>query len=262
MPEPPLAGHVGDKPRVVVTRRAEQAAELGQKLSAAGFQPIFFPTIALEALPAPDLDQALAEIKRFDWLIFSSANAVRFFFHRVEALNLAIELPRTAVVGPATAQALRARQIEPDFMPGSFTGEALAEGLGELTGQRILLPRARIGGSLIVETLQEQGAEVTDIALYDTVTAVPEAAALAELAMGYEAITFTSPSSVHGFLAISGGKPLERAVIACIGPVTAEAAVAALRHMESGLNVMLVPDAYTLDGLVQILGDYFGEKSV
>ena len=254
MPEPPLAAQAGGKPRVVVTRRAEQAAELGEKLSAVGLEPLFLPTIALEALPAPDLDRALAEIERFEWLIFSSANAVRFFFRRVEALNLSLKLPRTAVVGPATARALRAQQIEPDFMPESFTGEALAQGLGELAGQCILLPRARIGGAKIVQTLLEQGAVVTDIALYDTVTAVPEAAALAALALGYEAISFTSPSSVHGFLAIHGGNPLEEAVVACIGPVTAEAAE------ESGLRVTLVPDEYTLDGLVQIISSYFGEK--
>jgi uroporphyrinogen III methyltransferase/synthase len=229
---------------------------LGEKLSAAGFQPLLFPTIALEALPAPDLDQALAEIDKFDWLIFSSANAVRFFFRRLDGVEQSPALPRTAVVGPATARALQKVAIEPDFMPDSFTGEALAQGLGQLAGQHILLPRARIGGSKIVDTLLDQGAQVMDIALYDTVTAVPQATALAELALGYEAITFTSPSSVRGFLRISGGKPFAEAVVACIGPVTAAAAA------ESGLSVTLVPDEYTLDGLVQILSDYFGEKSI
>jgi uroporphyrinogen III methyltransferase/synthase len=241
---------------VVVTRRAEQAAVLGEKFCAAGFQPLLFPTITLEALPAPDLDQALAEIENFDWLIFSSANAVRFFFRRLDGPERSPALPRTAVVGPATARALQAQGIAADFMPDSFTGEALAQGLGQLAGQHILLPRARIGGAKIVESLLGQGAQVTDIALYDTVTAAPEAAALAELARGYEAITFTSPSSVRGFLQISGGKPLAETVVACIGPVTAAAAA------ENGLSVTLVPDEYTLDGLVQILSDYFGEKSI
>lgn len=254
MSEPSFKTPAGGKPRAVVTRRAEQAAVLAEKLSAAGFQPLLFPTIALEALPAPDLDQALAEIENFDWLIFSSANAVRFFFRRLEGEKRSPPLPRTAVVGPATARALQAHGVEPDFMPDSFTGEALAEGLGQLAGERILLPRARIGGSKIVELLLDQGAQVTDIALYDTVTAVPEAAALAELALGYEAISFTSPSSVRGFLQITGGKPLEEAVVACIGPVTAAAAA------ESGISETLVPDEYTLDGLVQILSDYFGAR--
>ena len=107
-----------------------------------------------------------------------------------------------------------------------------------------------------MEKLCRQGAQVRDIALYDTVTSVPDEDALAVLGRGYEAISFTSPSSVRGFLEISGGQPLETAVIACIGPVTADAAV------ENGLAVTLVPDEYTLDGLVQTLSDCFGEKKL
>jgi uroporphyrinogen III methyltransferase/synthase len=160
------------------------------------------------------------------------------------------------VVGPATARELEKAGIAADFMPDRFTGEALAEGLGDLSGQRVLLPRARIGGAPIVEKLRSQGAEVEDIELYDTVTAVPDAQALQELGRGYEAISFASPSSVRGFLEICGGPVNNTAVVACIGPVTAEAAA------KQGLTVTLVPDEYTLDGLVQVLSDYFGEKRV
>ncbi len=254
MPEPPDSARAGGKPRVVVTRRAEQAAVLGEKLKDAGMQPLYFPTIALQALPAPELDSALAQIDRFDWLLFSSANAVHFFFRRLGNLNLVPQLPRMAVVGPATARKLGKYGFEPDFMPEVFTGEALAAGLGDLSGQHILLPRARIGGPQIVEELRRHGAVVSDIALYDTVTAVPDAAALALLAKGFEAITFTSPSSVHGFLELSGDKPPVQAVVVCIGPVTAKVAV------DNGLTVTLVAREYTLDGLVQILSDYFGEE--
>lgn len=242
-----------ESPRVVVTRRAEQVALFGDKLRAAGFYPVVFPTIQLQALPALDLDRALAQIERFDWLLFSSANGVRFFFRRLSELKLSPRLPRTAVVGSATARELVEYDIQPDFMPDSFTGEALAAGLGDLNGQHILLPRARLGRPQIVTRLRSQGAQITDIPLYDTVTAVPDPAALDELALGYEVITFASPSSVHGFLEISG-KPLSSAVVACIGPVTAEAAV------DCGLPVPLMPDEYTLDGLVQLLTCYFGER--
>jgi uroporphyrinogen-III synthase len=242
-----------ESPRVVVTRRVEQVALFGDKLCAADFHPVIFPTIQLQALPAPDLDRALAQIERFDWLLFSSANAVSFFFRRLHALKLSPRLPRTAVVGSATARKLAAYNIQPDFMPDSFTGEAMAAGLGNLNGQNILLPRARLGRPQIVARLRSQGAQITDIPLYDTVTAVPDPAALEELALGYEAITFASPSSVHGFLEIRG-KPISSAVVACIGPVTAEAAV------ECGLPVPLMPDEYTLDGLVQLLTHYFGER--
>jgi uroporphyrinogen-III synthase len=245
-----------ESPRVVVTRRAEQAALFGDKLRAAGFRPVSFPTIQLQSVSAPALDDALAQIERFDWLLFSSANAVHFFFRRLDELNVSPRLPRTAVVGSATARKLAEYHIQPDFMPDTFTGEAMAAGLGNLNGQNILLPRTRLGRPEIVVRLRSQGAHVTDVALYDTVTAVPDPTALEELALGYEAITFASPSSVHGFVEISGDKPISSAVVACIGPVTAEAAV------ECGLPVTLVADEYTLDGIVQALIRYFGKEPV
>ncbi len=249
------ASQPAGEPRVVVTRRREQAAEFSDKLRAAGLCPVILPTIQLQAMPAPELERALAQIEEIDWILFSSGNAVRFFFNYLERHNLSPRLPRTAVVGSATARKLAAYGIEADFMPETFTGEALAAGLGDLAGQNILLPRARIGSAQIVDSLRSQGAQVTDISLYDTVTAVPDPAALEELALGYEAITFASPSSVQGFLEICG-RPLDTAVIACIGPVTAEAAAAC------GLTVDLVADEYTLDGLVQALTHYFGETKI
>ena len=242
-----------ESPRVVVTRRAEQANLFGNKLRAAGFSPVSFPTIKLQAVSTPPLDDALAHVERFDWLLFSSANAVHFFFRRLDELNLSPRLPRTAVVGSATAQTAAEYHIQPDFMPDSFTGEGMAAGLGDLSGQNILLPRARLGRPQIVARLRSQGAHVTDVPLYDTVTAVPDPAALEELALGYEAITFASPSSVHGFLEISG-KPINSAVVVCIGPITAEAAA------ECGLPVTLTADEYTLDGIVQALIRYFGKE--
>jgi uroporphyrinogen III methyltransferase/synthase len=255
MSELALEDGMGARPRVVVTRGVEQAAVLGEKLLAAGMAPVYLPTIRLQALPAPELNRALADMGRFDWLLFSSVNGVRFFFRRLAELEISPRLPRTAVVGPATAREVAAHDVPVDFMPQHFTGEALAAGLGDLSGQHILLPRARIGGAAMVERLQSQGAQVQDIALYDTVTAAPDEAARRELDRGYEAISFASPSSVRGFLEICGGQGDTAAVVACIGPVTAEAA------SELGFKVTLVPDAYTLDGLVQVLSEYFGEKN-
>ena len=141
-------------------------------------------------------------------------------------------------------------------MPESFTGEALAAGLGDLRGQKVLLPRARLGRPEIVTVLQEQGAEVTEIALYDTVTAVPTQSALETLAQGYEAITFASPSSVHGFLAIGGVTLGPMGVVACIGPVTAQAAE------DAGLTVTMMPQEYTAEGLVSCLVRYFERETI
>ena len=240
-----------DSPRVVVTRRGEQAAPFCDQLRGAGLTPILFPTIQLEALPARELDAALRDLERYAWLIFSSSNAVDYFFRRVKALGQAVRLPKTAVVGPATARRLEQEKIQPDFMPDSFTGEALAAGLGDLRGQEVLLPRARLGRPEIVAALQSQRAVVTEIALYDTVTAVPAQSALENLAQGYEAITFTSPSSVRGFLEICGAYHDPSSVVACIGPVTAKAA------WDAGLVDTIVPEEYSAEGLVDCLTQYF-----
>lgn len=248
--------------RIVVTRRAEQAAGLGDQLRGVGLTPVIFPTIQLTALPTEALDVALAELSGFDWLIFTSVNAIDFFFRRADELNgvdglRSTNRPSIAVVGKATARALVERGLQPDFMPTVFTGAALAAELSDLTGQRILLPRARAGGRAIIDSLSARGALVTDIALYDTMTATPTAGALRVLAQGFEAITFASPSSVRGFLEIVNHPDrqlaplIDAAIIACIGPVTAQAA------REHGLTVTLTPDEYTLEALVQSLARYF-----
>lgn len=241
-----------ERPRVVVTRRAEQAAELAGKLRSAGLEPVLFPTVALRPLASSLLDDVLTGLDLFDWLIFTSGNGVDFFFRRVEALGLNLKLPPTAVVGPATARHLAKFKVSPDFMPQEYTGTALAAGLGNLTGKRVLLPRARLGGLDIVQQLWQQGADVFDVPLYDTVTAAADPAARENLQRGYEAVTFTSPSAVRSFLELVG-PPLETAVIACIGPVTAQAAEAA--H----LPVAIIPTAYTLDELVASLAAFFAE---
>ena len=242
--------------RIVVTRSPKQAPAFCDRLARLGAEPIAFPTIQFLPLPAEPLDHALRQLDRYDWLIFTSANAVQFFFARVEELGLAPTLPRIAAVGPATAARVAARGLAVDFMPDEFVGEELVLGLGALVGQRLLLPRARIGRPKIVEMLRRQGAQVDDVPLYDTVTANPDPAALAALAQGIDAITFTSPSSVRNFLKIleeagSGRSILNGTVVACIGPITAATA------RENGLAVTIVPDNYTIEGLIQALTGFF-----
>ena len=253
--------------RVLVTRTADQAAAFSQKLRAAGFDPVEFPAIQLQPLPWEPLDAALAELNSFDWLIFTSVNAADFFLHRTDerAVSLACP-PRVAAVGSATAARLAARGIAIDFMPDAFVGTELVLGLGDLTGQKVLLPRAKIGRPEIADLLQAQGAELVEVPLYDTVTAVPSPAALAELDKGVAAITFTSPSSVRNFFKIVTAhaarltRPvaalLDQALIVCIGPVTASAAA------EVGLPNALFPAEYTIEGMVALLKEHRVNKII
>lgn len=148
-------------------------------------------------------------------------------------------------------------------MPEEFVGTELVLGLGDLTNKKVLLPRAKIGRPEITNLLRTKGANLTEVALYDTVTAVPPLTACAELNKGFAAITFTSPSSVRNFYKIMADNPeklamplekmLRHALIVCIGHITAEAAAAA------GLPNALVPDEYTIEGMAQQLKNAFIE---
>lgn len=243
--------------RVVVTRSRAQADAFAHKLAAAGFTPIIFPVIDFVPLPPEPLDAALGCLPQYDWLIFTSVNAVEFFFRRVDERGIRVDGVAVAAVGSATANKLAERGLTTDFMPDEFTGAQLALGLGDLRGKRVLLPRAKQGRPQIVGLLRQQGAEVDDVALYETVTAVPTPAALADLAAGFDAITFTSPSSVRNFIKLTrlhNVSNFAHAVIACIGPVTATEAA------KFNLRVDLVPDEYTIEGLVQVLREHFEIK--
>ncbi len=260
--------------RIVVTRSQEQSQEFADKLAALGAEPIVFPVIQFEPLPADELDAALAKIETYDWILFTSGNAVDFFFQRLEIGDWRLlvpnlqspisNLPKVAASGSATAQKLAELGLEADFIPGEFVGEKLVEGLGDLTGKRVLLPRARIGRPKIAELLREQGAEVDDIALYDTITAVPTPEALAQLAQGFDMLTFTSPSSVRNFLKIVETTDLRgcrlrvgqnlgglKTTVACLGPITRDEA------QKFGLTVHIMPHEYTIDGMIDAIVDYF-----
>ncbi len=255
--------------RIVVTRSPDQAEELCARLEALGAQCIRFPVIDFVPLPAPELDVALTRLNQYTWLIFTSANAVRFFWQRLETNRLPITDHRLpiAAVGSATQQLLAEKGVQVDFVPEEFTGEQLALGLGNVAGRRILLPRARIGRPEIVNLLRERGALVDDIALYETVTAVPTPDVLAELEKGANVLTFTSPSSVRNFLEILGTrpdrfrKPVRSALVAVIGPSTAAEAE------KSGLRVDIMPQEYTIEGLVTAVvehqtSDFFKKSDV
>jgi hydroxymethylbilane synthase len=239
--------------RIVITRSAEQAGPFAERLAALGAEPLLFPVIDF-APSEPELLQAyLSRLDTYSWIVFTSANAVRFFFEIYDALENAPALPKIAAVGQVTGDLLHVRSLEPDYVPDVFTGEALVSGLGDLSGQRVLLPRALAGRPQIVEGLQEQGAAVDDVPLYETVTAVPTVQALAEINRGVDAVTFTSPSSVRNFrklmyaAGIDADALLAQVQTVCIGPSTAA------QLEEFGLTADLVPAVYTIDGMIEAM---------
>lgn len=239
--------------RILITRSAEQAGPFAERLAALGADPLLFPVIAFIPCEPESLRAYLQRLEFYSWIIFTSANAVRFFFEVYDALENRPPLPRIAAVGQITGDLLQVRNLIPDFVPDVFTGEALAAGLGDLTGQRILLPRARAGRPQIVRELVERGGTVDDVPLYETVTAEPTKAALAEINRGVSVITFTSPSGVRNFrkilqeAGIDADALLAEALTVCIGPSTAE------QLQEFGRDADLVPNTYTVDGMIEAM---------
>lgn len=228
--------------RVVVTRPGEDGVRLAGRLAAAGAEPILVPAIAIEFTDPPELDAALARLAAFDWVVFTSRNGVEAVFRRTERLAG----PRIAAIGPATAAALAARGAPADLMPAEYVAEAVLEALGHVAGLRILLPRADIARRALADGLRAGGAHVTEVAAYRTRAAQTPRPDLS----GTDAVTFTSSSTVRGFLA--GGPVPGGAKVVCIGPVTARTARA------HGLEVAAVADAYTEDGLIAALARALG----
>jgi len=227
---------------VVVTRAAEQASMLVARLRARGATVFEVPTIAI-ADPADGgaaLAAAAARLDAYDWVVLTSTNGVARFL-----AALGDRRPRRiAVVGPGTAAAARQAGFEPDLVPDRFVAEGLLAAFPPGPG-RVLLPQAEAARPVLADGLLAAGWDVDTVVAYRTVPAPADPAVL-DRARRADAITFTSGSTVTGYLAAAGLGALPPIVV-CIGPVTAAAAEAA------GVVVSAVATEHTIDGLVAAL---------
>ena len=244
---------------VVVTRSREQASDLVRQLEDLGACCFEFPTIAVKPLadPAP-VRRAIEGLRCFDWLVFTSANGVKYFWAELTAMGLdsrALGGLQVSAIGPATGQALAARGIKADFVPDKFVAEGVAEGLMALgvAGKRVLIPRARQAREVLPEELTRAGAEVQVLPVYETCPAEQDPdevlAAMAEGEIHF--LTFTSSSTVDNFFAQVAPERLaplrDRIKIACIGPITAKTLE---KH---GFTPDIQPQSYTIPALAQAL---------
>ncbi|ULO08658.1 uroporphyrinogen-III C-methyltransferase [Paenibacillus sp. 19GGS1-52] len=251
--------------RIVVTRARSQASELVDAIEELGGEPYEFPVIETimpeGAEKKAKIAAALGALESYDWVFFTSANGVEFFFRHLAELGADIRglhRARIAAVGPATAAALAQRGLLSEELPARFQAEGLIEKLGAalLPGQSVLLPRGDLAREWLADKLRELGLQVTQADTYETVVTGEDDDELMKLLEEgrIHAVTFTSSSTVHNFLHIlkrmglTDPLPLLAKVkIACIGPVTEQTAVAA------GLTPGLIPDEATIAGLVQEL---------
>ena len=218
------------RPRVLITRAAHQASALADELWTLGAEPVFLPTIELvEPTSFAPLDEAIAGLSGFDWLIFTSANAVEVFVARG---GEAWEGLKVAAIGAATAGALEVAGFRVGLMPGVATAEGLVEalqGASNVRDERFLLVRAEVGREVLPEALREGGAEVTVVAAYRTVVPEDSVVGVRNLFGNRtdwpDAITFASSSTATNLivlLEVAGLRLPEGVLRVSIGPITSQ----------------------------------------
>lgn len=254
--------------KIIVTRAREQASDFVELLNLYGAEPIEFPTI--QVIPPAsweDLDRSIDGIREFDWIIFTSVNGVRFFFERLSKkgdLRLLYGISVCAI-GPQTAIELKRFGLNPDLIPNEYRAEAIIKEMGkeDITGKKILLPRAEKAREILPEELSRMGAKVKVVTTYKTIKPKNNLDMVKGLLKNREisVITFTSSSTVKNFFEMfKGGEEIKELIdgtaIACIGPITAKTAE------DLGIRTDIMPLRYTIPDLTEAIVEHFSHLNV
>lgn len=255
-----------DGKRIVVTRSIEQAREFKQRLENLGAVVLMLPAVSFrQPSDTKELDRAIRSLDTFDWVLFTSANAARFFAGRCRELALPSggdQKIQCAAVGPATASAAATEGFLIDYVAQEFLGVALAREMREaLSGKRVLLPRSDRAGRDLPDALRAVGAEVTEVMVYLTGgvgVAAPEV--LNAVREGrVDVISFFSPSAVENLSGEFGAETLSqlgaKVALAAIGPVTATA----LRN--AALPVAIEAVEATAESMTTAIQNYFSARA-
>ena len=249
---------------VLVTRPKDQAAEFATLLASRGASIVFIPTIQIVSPQSWDeFDDTIRTIEEYDGIIFTSANAVRAFFHAwtdrgLESVRNNLGKKIFYVVGEKTGESLIAEGLTPTLLSSVANGLQLAEAMArtQIRGKRFLFPHGSLAHRELAETLRSKGAQVDELAVYETVA--PRDKDLTSIRSKFEReaidiVTFFSPSSVENLLAAVSPKLLSSKIIAVIGTSTEAAA------KEAGLPVHVIPLRPTSTDLVDAIVQYFKE---
>ena len=248
---------------IVVTRSREQASDLVKRLSDLGAECLECPTITV--VPPDDLkplDMAIENLSSYDWLMFTSVNGVNFFFNRLFEKNndvRALNHVHTAVIGPATAKRLFDFGLKSDIVPESYRAESVVKAFAreDISGKRILLPRAKEARQVLPLELTKMGAVVDDVTAYCNQAVKDDADIILKRLKErtIDMITFTSSSTAKNFRALLPSEGLDNLIqgvtIASIGPITADTA----RNL--GFDVHIVAESYTIAGLCEAIQQYY-----
>jgi uroporphyrinogen III methyltransferase/synthase len=249
--------------RIVVTRARQQASDLVGLLSDLGAECLEYPTIKImpSADPRP-LKNAAENLNAYDWVVFTSVNGVIYFFEQLFAVGKdvrALGHLKTAAIGPATAEKLREFGLISDIVPKTYRAESVVEAFKteQVTGKKILLPRAKEARPILPKELKKMGAEVEEIPAYETLKVTENIDDLVHQLENrrIDLITFTSSSTVKNFKALLPAekftKLIQGATIASIGPITSDTATAL------GFDVRITADSFTITGLVEAILQYY-----
>jgi uroporphyrinogen III methyltransferase/synthase len=232
---------------IVVTRARAQASRLVARLRDLGAAVVEVPTIRIEPLDGPPLDAGA-----YDVVCVTSPNAPRLLLERIGGDARALAGATVAAIGPGTAAALREVGLVADVVAERFVAEGLLEVLGgSVAGRRVLVARAEEARDTLPEGLREAGASVDVVALYRTLREPPRRP---ERALAADAVTFTSSSTVRGFVEALAGHDLSGVRAVSIGPITSDAA------REAGLEVVAEASRHDVDGLVETLIETLGAE--
>ncbi|MEH2057782.1 MAG: uroporphyrinogen-III C-methyltransferase [Nostoc sp.] len=249
---------------ILVTRSVGQSSQFSDRLMALGATVIEMPTLEIGPPSSwEDLDNAIAHLSEFDWLILTSTNGIDYFFERLIAQGKdtrALAGVKIAVVGEKTAHSLKQHSLQADFIPPNFVADSLVENFPEkLDGKKVLFPRVESGGrEVLVKELTLKGAKVIEVAAYQSCcpNSIPRAAELALQNGKVDVITFASSKTVQFFCQLTNNifysnynasQFLEGVCIASIGPQTSKTC-----HVLFG-RVDVEAEEYTLDGLTKAL---------
>jgi uroporphyrinogen III methyltransferase/synthase len=247
--------------RILITRAREQVGEFSTLLKDCGAEVVAFPTIEI-ASPEDwgPLDDAIARMSTYNWVIFTSVNGVQLFIQRLKKKGVdisALASKKLCAIGPRTQRELEEMGLTVHFRPTEYRAEAVAEGLKRLgiQGKSILLPRAREARRILPEALREAGARVDEVEAYQTVRPTTGKESLeAILKKGIDVVVFTSSSTVRNFMELLSDKTILNGVtVAVIGPITAATA------QKYGLEPSIVPAEYTIPSLVKAIVEHYKE---
>lgn len=255
----PLAGC-----RVLITRPQRAATDLAERLRALGAIPVPLPVIEIQPPEDPrPLEEAARQAATFDWILFTSANGVHAFMNALQATGGSpqdLARVRLGAIGPATARALQQYGLTVDYLPPVYLSEAIADGLEDVRGQRILLPRADIARRALAERLRARGAEVVEVAAYRVALGGDPRSLEAALTPRPHRVTFTSPSTARALSELlerlpAPIRPADLPAV-CIGPITAAEASAL------GFPVVAVAREHSQEGLIQALVESWAGMNV